>query len=250
VQFQNADPNIQVGLFTLLEEVVLTRSGLSVKPLIDKSTDIYRVTGYKEVYKAAPVGRTLLHLAVYSPPKARKLLLQHRQEKEKLQGKPQERPTREEAKKMALERELCNLSINDYIERIHLGSELWSPEPEVMEELLDDEPGRKGLDDEMINMKETSSGDSLTGNAAYDLVGLYLERLSNPKSNSCFYQKIKEQYEKIKKLFDKTCEFDETLDIKEWRKRDNSRRNPGPLSPPQNSNKKDGFGPVDFSRVH
>ncbi|MDR2812420.1 MAG: hypothetical protein LBB05_01335 [Puniceicoccales bacterium] len=257
VQFQNADPNVQVGLFTLLEEVVLARSGLSVKPLIDKGADIHRVTGYKEVHKADPVGRTLLHLAVYPPPTARKLLLQHRQEK--LQGKPQERPTREEAKKIALERELCNLPIDKYIERIHSENELLSPEYKTVKELLDNEPDRKGqldqnwfhrseLNKEKIRMEETTGHSP--DDAPYDIVESNLGKLSKPKSNSRFHPKVKEQYEKIKELFDETCGFTEGDGIKERRREENNRRNPGPLSGLMNSNKKDGFGPVDFSRVY
>jgi hypothetical protein len=91
VQFKNADPNIQVGLFTLLEEVVLRRV-YGVKALIDKGAAMHRVVN-KQIIKdkqGNPVeyGRTLLHLAVYPPQRARELLDQHKQKKRRNPSNP------------------------------------------------------------------------------------------------------------------------------------------------------------------
>jgi hypothetical protein len=187
VQFQNADPNIQVGLFTLLEEVVLTRSGLSVKPLIDKGADIYRVTN-RQVIKneqgkiMSQYGRTLLHLAVYPPQRARKLLDEHRQKKGGTVYTP---------------KELYKLGIDNYISRISVQEDLLSPREKDVKELLDCGFGLKE-----IIMGETPNGTSPSVTALY-----WKKELLKLKSKSKAHEKMHEEYEKIDELFNERLKW-------------------------------------------
>ncbi|MDR1435551.1 MAG: hypothetical protein LBI77_04070 [Puniceicoccales bacterium] len=90
VREEDADPNVEVGILTLLEEAVLRRSPKAVEVFIEKGANVNRIVCEKEVWGAMEkddkviivdvkerYGRRLLHLAVYDPEKAAECLNAH-----------------------------------------------------------------------------------------------------------------------------------------------------------------------------
>jgi hypothetical protein len=80
---KGADPNGEVkGLVPLrclvpLEEAILRSNSKAVEILIKKGADVNRMIGSRRKKNGREYGHTLLHLAVYSPKKMRKLLNEH-----------------------------------------------------------------------------------------------------------------------------------------------------------------------------
>jgi hypothetical protein len=182
VQFNNADPNVQIGLFTLLEEIVLRRV-YGVKALIDKGADIHRVVN-RQVIKdkqGNPIeyGRTLLHLAVYPPQRARELLDQHRRKKGGTIHTP---------------KELYKLEIDDYISRISIREDLLSPRTGFVEELLD-----CGLGVKEIIMREAPNKVS----PSVIVLDCSRKLLKSKLQQSQFHKDAKKNYDAIDKLFNK-----------------------------------------------
>jgi hypothetical protein len=196
----------------LLEEAVLRRYG-GVEVLIDKGADIYRIINKQivkdEQGKETIYGRTLLHLAVYPPQKARGLLYQHkwkkiydwlkeesRKNKNPIPLARQEAPAPEVAMKEAAEKELHTLKINEYIDRINSWNILdHLPSRVVIEQLL-----KNGLGSDEINMKEMPNSNS----SPYDIIRSDYEEISGEKS--LFYKEIKEKnYFPIGELFEEKC---------------------------------------------
>ncbi|MDR0740640.1 MAG: hypothetical protein LBF34_02940 [Puniceicoccales bacterium] len=214
VQFNNADPNIQVGLFTLLEEAVLRRN-YRMKDLIDKGADIHRITN-KQVerdehgnIKRVKYGRTLLHLAVYPPQKVRELLYQHKWKKihksmdelAKKNKKPTrptipEAPAPEVARKEALEKALHKREIDAYISCINNWDDLLSPQEKGVKELLD-----CGLGIEEITLQEAPD-EERPPKSPEEIVRDCIQKLLESKlQQSEFHKAVKKHYDAIDKLF-------------------------------------------------
>ncbi|MDR1906655.1 MAG: hypothetical protein LBQ03_00295 [Puniceicoccales bacterium] len=227
VRDEKADPNVEAGSLTLLEEAVLRQSTSAVEVLIEKGASIYRITE-KQVVDGREYGRTLLHLAVYPPQKVQKLLNKHKwkkiyngKNKNPVPLSRQEAPAPEIAEKEALKKELYNLPINDYITRMNSWTILdHSPLPPMVEILLN-----HGLGKEEINMQKTPSGQSpldIARSNSGELLKLLfptyglkdvtdsnrdkllklLEAKIKAKRLLPFHEAIKERYDKIINLFE------------------------------------------------
>ncbi|MDR1366884.1 MAG: hypothetical protein LBJ13_03190, partial [Puniceicoccales bacterium] len=149
--------------------------------LVDKGANIYGITNKQIVKdehgKETIYGRTLLHLAVYPPQKARELLDQHKQKKGGTIHTP---------------KELYKLEIDDYISRIDIRGDLLSPRVGFVKELLD-----CGLGVKEINMQEVHNGLSPSVTAHHCSQKLLKSKLQQSE----FHKDTKKEYDAIDKLF-------------------------------------------------
>ncbi|MDR1434810.1 MAG: hypothetical protein LBI77_00175, partial [Puniceicoccales bacterium] len=150
IREEKADPNVEVGTLTLLEEAILRGLFGEVKILIKKGADVYKITNHdvdrdengkvKNEY-----GRTLFHLAVYGPEKMQKLLNQYKEEKKEEYMSKHAKEWKGFPIKKDPNENFSNLSINKYISKQESRSTFSYPTRGILRELFDGGLGKKEM---------------------------------------------------------------------------------------------------------